>query len=287
MKDFSKEFQRAAEIVARADALVIGAGAGMGVDSGLPDFRGQEGFWKAYPALAKAQMDFTEVASPRTFERDPALAWGFYGHRLKLYRETIPHAGFGILRRWSDAMALGSRIFTSNVDGQFQKAGFSENHIHEYHGSIHHLQCMQECVAGVWSAGAFSPKVDTETCHLINDPPRCPACEGLARPNIVMFGDWNWVSERNQVQRQQESQWFDSVASSLCNIVVVEMGAGTAIPSVRHFSHRISREYGARIIRINPRESKVPSRSDVAIPLGALEGLQGIDAALLNLGPGA
>lgn len=63
MKDFTKEFQRAAEIVACADALVIGAGAGMGVDSGLPDFRGQEGFWKAYPALAKAQLDFTEVAS--------------------------------------------------------------------------------------------------------------------------------------------------------------------------------------------------------------------------------
>ncbi len=287
MKDFTKEFQRAAEIVACADALVIGAGAGMGVDSGLPDFRGQEGFWKAYPALAKAQLDFTEVASPRTFLRDPALAWGFYGHRLKLYRETIPHAGFGILHRWSDAMALGSRIFTSNVDGQFQKAGFSENKIHECHGSIHHLQCMQECVAGVWSAGAFSPEVDTETCHLINDPPRCSVCGGLARPNIVMFGDWNWVAERNQVQRQQETQWFDSVASSLCNIVIVEMGAGTAIPSVRHFSHRISREYGARIIRINPRESKVPSSGDVAIPLGALEGLQGIDAALLNLDPGA
>jgi NAD-dependent SIR2 family protein deacetylase len=287
MKDFSKEFQRAAEIVACADALVIGAGAGMGVDSGLPDFRGQEGFWKAYPALAKAQLDFTEVASPRTFVRDPALAWGFYGHRLELYRATIPHTGFGILRRWSDAMALGSRIFTSNVDGQFQKAGFSESHVHECHGSIHHLQCMQACVAGVWSAGEFSPQIDTETCHLINDPPRCPACGGLARPNIVMFGDWNWVAERNQVQRQQEMQWFDSVADSLCNIVIVEMGAGTAIPSVRHFSHRISHEYGARIIRINPRESKVPSSSDVAISLGALEGLQGIDAALLNLAPSA
>lgn len=55
-------FLKAAEIIGQADALVIGAGAGMGVDSGLPDFRGNEGFWKAYPALAKAQLNFMEVA---------------------------------------------------------------------------------------------------------------------------------------------------------------------------------------------------------------------------------
>ncbi|MCP6390612.1 hypothetical protein NL487_27205, partial [Klebsiella pneumoniae] len=76
----------AAELIAQADALVIAAGAGLGVDSGLPDFRGREGFWRAYPALGRAGLDFTTVASPLTFERDPELAWGFYGHRLALYR---------------------------------------------------------------------------------------------------------------------------------------------------------------------------------------------------------
>lgn len=279
-KNLNDQFVRAAEIIAGADALVIGAGAGMGVDSGLPDFRGQEGFWKAYPALAKAQLDFTEIASPRTFHQNPSLAWGFYGHRLDLYRKTVPHAGFGILRKWSDRIALGSWIFTSNVDGQFQKAGFAQSHIHECHGSIHHLQCMQECVAGVWKADEFEPVVDHETCHLTNEPPVCRVCGSLARPNIVMFGDWNWVNERNQLQRQREARWFDTVANSLGNVAVVEMGAGTSIPSVRHFSHRVAREYGARIIRINPRESQVPSSNDVGIPLGALGGLSGIDAAL-------
>src|ERR1035437_618356 len=78
-------YQHAAEQIAGADALVIAAGAGMGVDSGLPDFRGKDGFWKAYPALAKANLDFMAVAAPRTFERDPGLAWGFYGHRLAVY----------------------------------------------------------------------------------------------------------------------------------------------------------------------------------------------------------
>ena len=77
MNDLQSNLQRAAEIISGADALVIGAGAGIGVDSGLPDFRGNEGFWQVYPALARAQFNFTEVASPRTFQRDPSLAWGF------------------------------------------------------------------------------------------------------------------------------------------------------------------------------------------------------------------
>ena len=48
------EIRRAARWVAEADALLITAGAGMGIDSGLPDFRGPGGFWRIYPALGKA-----------------------------------------------------------------------------------------------------------------------------------------------------------------------------------------------------------------------------------------
>ena len=69
--------KRAAELIRSADALVISAGAGIGVDSGLPDFRGAEGFWRAYPALQASGMSFYDVASPETFDRDPELAWGF------------------------------------------------------------------------------------------------------------------------------------------------------------------------------------------------------------------
>lgn len=284
MKSLESEFRRAARIISNADALVIGAGAGMGVDSGLPDFRGNGGFWKAYPALAKAQLNFTDVATPRTFDRDPALAWGFYGHRLNLYRKTVPHAGFEILNKWSQRLAHGSWIFTSNVDGQFQRAGFPANRIHECHGSIHYLQCMNQCVSGVWSANAFLPEVDPETCQISNAMPKCVACDQLARPNILMFGDWNWLCERQQQQLQRERQWFGAITNSLANVAVVEIGAGTSIPSVRHFSHRISKEYGASIIRINPSEYLVSGSKDVGIPMGAFVALSGIDAALTQMG---
>lgn len=56
------KFQRAAEAINEADALIITAGAGMGVNSGLPDFRGTEGFWQAYPALAKPRIQYQDIA---------------------------------------------------------------------------------------------------------------------------------------------------------------------------------------------------------------------------------
>ena len=277
MNDHESGLQGAAELIADADALIIAAGAGIGVDSGLPDFRGNEGFWRAYPALANANLSFTEIASPQTFEQDPSLAWGFYGHRLDLYRKTVPRAGFEILRRWGESMLLGARVFTSNVDGQFQKAGFTEDLVHECHGSIHHLQCMNGCDSGVWLADEFEPEVDAESCRLMNSPPHCPQCGALARPNVLMFNDWNWVSQRSDRQARVESKWLESLADNQARVVVVEIGAGTAIPSVRHFSHRISHEFGGCIVRINPTDSSVPSSRDVGLTVGSLQALHAID----------
>ncbi len=267
---------RAAELIDQADALVIAAGAGMGVDSGLPDFRGAEGFWSAYPALRSLNLDFYSIASPRTFHTDPALAWGFYGHRLNLYRKTQPHAGFGILQRWGRCMEHGYTVFTSNVDGQFQRAGFDPGLIHECHGSIHHLQCLHGCTDDIWSAEAFDPDVDMDTCRLRNKAPTCPHCTSLARPNILMFGDMGWLEDRTAGQQAIQSRWLHTVERP----VVIELGAGTAVPSVRHFTEFVNRHAGGRMIRINPREAQVHSPHDVSLPVGALQGLSWVDQVL-------
>lgn len=271
---------RAADLIEDADALVVAAGAGMGVDSGLPDFRGPEGFWRAYPALGKRGLGFYSVASPRTFETEPALAWGFYGHRLNLYRATTPHAGFGILRSWGERMFHGYGVFTSNVDGHFSRAGFAANLLTECHGSIHHLQCSRPCSPAIWPAEGFVPVVDAESCLLLNDPPLCPNCGALARPNILMFGDASWQETRSLQQEATLRNWVDGVQ----RLVVVEVGAGTAIPSVRHFTHRLIANHGARLVRINPREPSVPTPADVSMPGAALASLAAIETNLRERG---
>src|SRR5689334_3605819 len=136
-----EDLQRSVEEVASAEALLIGAGAGMGVDSGMPDFRGTQGFWNAYPPYAHLGLSFSQMATPRWFADDPSFAWGFYGHRMNLYRTIQPHDGFRILLSWTQRMSAGSFVYTSNVDGHFQRAGFDAQHVLEVHGTIEWLQC--------------------------------------------------------------------------------------------------------------------------------------------------
>ena len=268
--------EQAAALISQADALIVAAGAGMGVDSGLPDFRGTEGFWRAYPALRNSGVDFSSIASPSTFESAPALAWGFYGHRLALYRRTLPHAGFALLKHWGERMPQGYSVFTSNVDGQFQKAGFDLARIHECHGSIHHLQCLVPCRESVWSAGDFKPAVDDVVCRLTNTAPTCPKCGALARPNLMMFHDTGWVEARTDAQSDRQEVWLASVKRP----VVIELGAGTTIPSVRYFSQRVVDELGGSLVRINPYQSGVPAGQGVALAAGASAGLAAIGRAL-------
>jgi NAD-dependent SIR2 family protein deacetylase len=243
----------------------------MGVDSGLPDFRGTEGFWRAYPPYARLGLRFEELADPVHFADDPALAWGFYGHRLALYRETVPHAGFSVLRRW--AATTPTRVFTSNVDGQFQQAGFED--VAEVHGSIHHLQCLAGCGQEIWPAGE-APMIDPETMRAADPLPSCPTCGALARPNILMFGDREWDPARSGPVLQRLHDWIRAHRREL---VVVEVGAGTAVPTVRREAELASAATGA-LIRINVREPEVRHGRGVSIARGAEPTLRELDALL-------
>jgi NAD-dependent SIR2 family protein deacetylase len=267
--------KRAADAIRQAAALVITAGAGMGVDSGLPDFRGDQGFWTAYPKYQRLGINFVGAANPAHFERDPAFGWGFYGHRTNLYRETVPHRGFALLREWSERFELESFVVTSNVDGQFQKAGFAEEQILEVHGSIHHLQCLTPCHQEIWDNHEQIP-VDFATMRA-GHVPRCPRCNGAARPNILMFGDYSWLPQRSHGQEMR----FDLFTSQhrKTPMVVLEVGAGSAIPTIRYLSERLGSRPGTTVIRINPREPHI-GRPHLALACGALEGLEQIAARL-------
>jgi NAD-dependent SIR2 family protein deacetylase len=270
------EYTRAAQLIARADALLFAAGAGMGVDSGLPDFRGDQGFWKAYPPYAKLGLGFSQLANPRWFATDPELAWGFYGHRLHLYRSTTPHPGFEILKRWAARASRGAFVFTSNIDGAFTRAGFSDDRIMEVHGAIDFAQCTTgRC--GVFPA-TFSVTVDEETFRARAPLPKCPRCGALARPNVLMFGDSDFDSLRAEEQQARLDGWLGLLPPG-ARVVVVECGAGQAISTVRRLSETIVSAFGGTLVRLNPRDHQVPA-GHISLPVGALEGLRAIDQAV-------
>lgn len=259
----------------QAKALIVTSGAGMGVDSGLPDFRGDSGFWKAYPMYERLGLNFYAAANPVHFQRDPEFGWGFYGHRTNLYRATAPHAGFHILRQWEEQLNLPVFIVTSNVDGQFQKAGFDHRNVFEVHGSIHHLQCQRPCCQSIWENSA-AYLVDPQTMRC-NPTPTCPHCGVSARPNILMFGDYSWIDTRTAAQEQRFHSFLGQHADS--GLLVLELGAGTAVPTIRHLSVRLGETYDASVVRINPREAHIQP-PHISIALGACSALEQINQLL-------
>lgn len=266
---------RAAAMIAEADALIIAAGAGMSADSGLPTYEGNGGFWRSHPALAGAGIPFIDIASPAAFHSEARRAWGFYGQCLHTARQTVPHVGYQILRRWTRSKPLGAFVVTSNVDGHFERAGFDPRRIEECHGTLHRLQCLNRCTGTTWPASRLVPAVDIMRGMWQGVLPACPHCGGLARPDVRLFADHDLLRARHLRQARRRQRWLATVRRP----VVIEVGAGLHFPTVRRFVQRITGRYAAPLIRINPHHAHT-RWAGIGIAVGALDALRVIDTAL-------
>ncbi len=113
-----EKLQQAAQAIREADGLLITAGEGRGMDSGLPDSGVNKGFGMRIPRWVSCNRDFQRSRVRRRFMK--TRCWlGAFGHRLNLYRKTIPHDGFRILRELAEKLSNGAFVATSNVDGHF------------------------------------------------------------------------------------------------------------------------------------------------------------------------
>lgn len=102
--------------------------------------------------------------------------------------------------------------------------------------------------------------------------PLCPFCGAVARPNILMFGDYDWIALRTEQQEMHLRDWLMRVKK----LVVVEVGVGKAIPTLRRFGEANS----TRVIRINPRDFSIAARQGVGLAERAAAGLERLDSLL-------
>jgi len=239
------------------------------VDSGLPDYRGPTGFWKAYPAIAQLGISLEEMSGPEWFTKDPMFAWGFYSHRASLYDAAVPHEGFKILLNWVNTITKGNYfIFTSNIDSQFQKAGFKERKLYECHGSLNYLQCTVDCTPnGVWARDRTPIPVD-DKLHVINKEklPHCIRCDKLARPNVSLFGDTTetFNDYRTQKQKQKLKRWLKQSVDN--KLLIIEIGCGISLHSIRiEVEDMIQKRPSTKLIRINPTDYAVNPSTIVLI----------------------
>ena len=181
--------QKTAQLIKYADAVAIFAGAGMGVDSGLEQYRGDDGLWTRSLIINGKPINYYDLMNPKAFKDQPELAWGLIGHLMEKYNSIKPHPGFFILKE----LLLQKEYFivTSNTDQQFQKAGFSASKIFEFHGSVFNIQCGERIECGIWK----TPDIKLEPESMIANPPFpvCPDCNSYCRPNVHLFEDESFV----------------------------------------------------------------------------------------------
>ncbi len=259
-------YVRAAQLIRDAKAVLITAGAGMGVDSGLPDFRGHEGFWRSHPTIKN--MLFSELADETLFDVSADTAWQFYGTRQQLYKNTQPHLGFYYLLNWLTQLNKPYFVYTSNVDGHFQKAGFNPQLIFECHGNINRWQCSKLCTSRL---------VDASLEEKQTIPPICNICGAVLRPNILMFNDRHFNYQSIYQQKPHYRQWLFQHESE--KLLTIEIGAGTHIPTVR----RQAEVSQGDLIRINPNEAMISTNRfghNLPIPVPALEALTSINKVI-------
>ena len=185
-----------------------------------------------------------------------------------------PHDGFRMLLDWGRAMPLGYFVVTSNVDGQFETAGFAAERLLAMHGSLFAYQCLTPCRQESWRDEAPALEIDLKTMRARGELPRCPYCGGVARPNVLMFDDGAWVSKYRDAQRGRYRQWLTQARG--LKLVVVEIGAGKVVSKIRAFGEDVVARGLGSLARINP-EATEADEPAIPIRMGALEALKTID----------
>jgi NAD-dependent SIR2 family protein deacetylase len=280
------DIERAATAIREADFILIAAGAGMGVDSGLPDYRGPQGFWKAHPVIKEMGLNFEQTCTPQWFHDDPQFAWGYWTSCNKLFTNAVPHEGYTILKKWIDSLNKDHFVFTSNVDGHFFRVGFSSDRVDEYHGSIHHVQCClpNHCTEDVWHVSDFKlPEVDMTTYKAQGELPKCQKCQRIARHNVLMFGDLGFSKQREAAQVENYHKWLKTIDKTSAKLVVIEIGAGKAVPTVQMNSDWIVKQWKqSTLIRVNPsaEDCQVSQPQHIALRMGGRPALVAIDNIL-------
>jgi hypothetical protein len=137
----------------------------------------------------------------------------------------------------------------------------------------------QEVFSSADIAYGVTVDVNTETMRAVDELPRGKT-GGVARPNILMFGDIGFASERRGSQANRYAKWRANGKGQ--PLVAVEMGAGSQIPTVRHECARCALEQGGTLIRINPREPDGPPGT-ISVPMGAKDALLEIERRMQAL----
>lgn len=260
----------AARRIRASRRLLIGTGAGMSADSGIPTYRRPgEQAWRAYAVYESHGLRAEDLACPRAFEEEPELAWGFWERQRRAIAARAPHEGYASLHAIASSVPEAF-VQTTNVDGFHLRAGWPADRLHEIHGSWWRLQ---HCVRA-WPELRVPLLALDDAGLRAQDRPRCPSCGAPPRPHALMFADLEYIGDR---RAEAARRAFHEAGPDL----VLTVGESGVIATHAQDAAELRRRFGAVLIDINPDpQNKAAAQADIAIPLGAREALMRLELVL-------
>lgn len=244
----------AAALLGPAKSVLFVTGAGISADSGLPTYRGVGGLYD--DGGTEDGLPIEVCLSGGMLRRDPAKTWKYIRQIEQACRGAKPnraHERIAELERERERVW----VLTQNVDGLHAAAG-TKNLI-AMHGDVHLLRC----TSCTWK----SKVVDYAELEPL---PRCPKCDAVVRPRVVLFGEMLPMYELEILRRELE-RGFDAV---------VVIGTTAVFPYIAA-PVELASSLGKPTIEINPGDSRVSELVDVHVRLGAALAMDALCEAML------
>lgn len=162
------EVERLQHLIENSKHIVFFGGAGVSTESGIKDFRSKDGL---YQLKSKYGMPYEVMLSHSYFEEHTDTFYKFY-REFMINKDAKPNAAHLFLANLAKTKDV--TIITQNIDGLHQMAGSEK--VYELHGSIHRNTCLN-CYK----------KYNLEDLIKLDSTPRCPSCNGLIKPDVVLY----------------------------------------------------------------------------------------------------
>jgi len=229
--------------------VLVLTGAGVSAESGIPTFRGKDGYWR--------NLDPAKLATPEAFAREPELVWEWYRERRERIRAAQPnaaHQAIAKLARHADEFLL----VTQNVDDLHARAGTPGEKMVQIHGDIFVTRCSRCHFSHEDRGDSPEPSRDravlphrrlrsiAPTCDGQVNLLGCPKCEALMRPGVVWFGEQLPWSELQRVE--------NFLGNGGCDVVIVA-GTTATFGYIIDWALRAKPDRGGKLIEVNPEET--------------------------------
>jgi NAD-dependent deacetylase len=244
MSQLPPQVSKALEKACGQASLRVGflTGAGISSESGIPTFRGPEGYW----TVGSRVYHPMELATQSAFSETPWEVWRWYLYREAVCRAAQPNAGHMAITAISQLVnSETTPLMTQNVDGLHRRAGFPTADLYEIHGHIGEMRCAARCSWDRWSLpqqDVTPDQVKSLTDDILAETLRCPHCGSMSRPHVLWFDEYY-----EEALFRSESALSAMEQTDL--LITVGTSAATNLP-VQTIQRALQR--GATVIDINP-----------------------------------